>query len=125
MLWVILGVCVGGALGSLFRFLISGTLQAKLGTNFPVGTLTVNLVGAFLIGFLFGAIPEKLISSPHLRALLITGFLGGFTTFSAFAYESVALLKEGNLKHFFLYVFITNAFGVILTLLGYRIGREV
>ncbi len=122
---VILAVALGGALGSVLRFLVSKAVQDRVGINFPLGTLTVNLVGAFLIGLFFAVLVEKITLSPEARAMLITGLLGGLTTFSTFSYESVSLLREGEFFLFLVYVLGTNLLGIALTLFGYLVGRMV
>ncbi|NPA41198.1 MAG: fluoride efflux transporter CrcB [Aquificae bacterium] len=122
---VILAVALGGALGSVLRFLVSKAVQDRVGINFPLGTLTVNLVGAFLIGLFFAVLVEKITLSPEARAMLITGLLGGLTTFSTFSYESVSLLREGEVFLFLVYVLGTNLLGIALTLFGYLVGRMV
>ncbi len=122
---VILAVALGGAIGSVLRFLVSKAVQDRAGINFPLGTLTVNLVGAFLIGLFFAVLVEKITLSPEARAMLITGLLGGLTTFSTFSYESVSLLREGEVFLFLVYVLGTNLLGIALTLFGYLVGRMV
>ncbi len=120
---IVLAIAVGGAVGSVLRFLISKLIQKKAGIDFPIGTLAVNIVGAFLIGVAFSYLVERLTLSPEVRALLITGFLGGLTTFSTFSYESFNLLFNGELVKFFLYVLGTNGLGIFMTVVGYNIGR--
>ena len=115
MISLLIAVALGGAIGSSFRFLVSYFL--------PFGTLIVNLTGSFLIGLISALVSEKFSVSPELRLLLITGMLGGFTTFSTFSYESVSLLVGGEFLKFLLYVFGTNAGCFLLTFLGYMIGR--
>ncbi|SMP10614.1 CrcB protein [Desulfurobacterium pacificum] len=93
-------VGVGGFLGAIARFLIAGFVQKTLGTTFPVGTLCVNVLGSFLIGFL--VMVFEYVIAPEWKAMLITGFLGALTTFSTFSYETVVLIQEGLfLKAFF------------------------
>ncbi len=120
---IALAVALGGALGSVLRYLVSKFVQAKVGIDFPVGTFLVNLVGAFLIGLAFSYLVERLTLSPEVRALLITGFLGGLTTFSTFSYESFNLLFNGEILKFALYVLGTNSLGILMTLIGYNLGR--
>ncbi len=121
----VLAVAIGGALGAVFRFLISKFIQNAFSIDFPLGTMVVNFIGAFLIGFLFATIVEKIVVPPEVRALLITGFLGGLTTFSTFSYESFTLLKEGETIQFTLYFLGTNILGLFLTFLGFLTGRLI
>jgi CrcB protein len=87
---------LGGFIGSASRFWISSVTYRILGQDFPYGTLLVNVVGAFLIGFLMAVFEERFLVSPNLRIFLTIGVLGGFTTFSTFSYETVSLLREGS-----------------------------
>ena len=122
---VIVFVAIGGAMGSVLRFLVSKVVQEKAGIEFPLGTLVVNVVGAFLIGLFFAYLVEKMSVPASARAMLITGFLGGFTTFSTFSYESVNLLQEGEMTKLLLYIGGTNVVGIAMTLLGYNLGRSL
>ena len=87
-------VCVGGALGSGARYLVSTWAARALGADFPRGTLIVNATGSFLLGFIF-AVPGSRIS-PELRLFLGAGILGGYTTYSSFNTETIALLDQGS-----------------------------
>jgi len=118
-----LAVLAGGAFGALLRYLLSKEVQRFFGTSFPAGTMAVNLVGAFLVGLFFALLVEKLAVRPEVRAFLITGLLGGLTTFSTFSYESYRLLTEGEWTKFFLYFGGTNLTGLFLTFLGFQVGR--
>jgi CrcB protein len=92
----ILLVALGGALGSVLRYLVGlGTLRS-FGPAFPWGTLTVNVTGSFLIGLLSEMIMQKFSGSPEMRVFLITGILGGYTTFSAFSLDAIALVERGE-----------------------------
>ncbi len=93
----ILLVALGGALGSVARFKLSGlVLHLTPGWRFPLGTFTVNVVGCLVAGVLVGLAEKHDLLSPDARLLLFTGVLGGFTTFSAFGVETVHLLKRGD-----------------------------
>jgi CrcB protein len=103
MLKNILLVGAGGFAGSVARYLLSRYMELQILTSFPLGTLTVNIVGCFIIGVIYGLTLRNL-ASPEIRFLLATGFCGGFTTFSSFSYESLALLRDGQLWFTFLYM---------------------
>ncbi|WP_461831588.1 fluoride efflux transporter CrcB [Aquifex sp.] len=120
-----LAVALGGAAGSVLRYLLSKFVQVFLGISFPLGTMFVNILGAFLIGFSFSFLVERLAVHPLYRFLLITGFLGGFTTFSTFTYESLTLLREGENVKFFIYFLGTNILGMIAVFLGYKLGESL
>ncbi len=86
---------LGGFFGSMLRYALSTFVYRLLGTDFPYGTLVVNILGSFLIGFFMGLVENGLVISPNLRVFIAIGFLGGFTTFSSFSYETIELFKEG------------------------------
>ncbi len=88
-------VGVGGFFGAAGRFLLSGWIGAHTG-NFPYGTLTVNLIGSLAIGFLAAALTDRVLAGAAVRLLVMAGFLGAFTTFSAFSYESAQLWHTGR-----------------------------
>jgi len=90
---MILAVAAGGAIGATLRFLISTGMHKWLGGGFPYGTLTVNVLGSFLIGFLFVYFEQTI--APLQKALLVTGMLGALTTFSTFSLESLLILQDG------------------------------
>ncbi|MGI9336092.1 MAG: fluoride efflux transporter CrcB [Gammaproteobacteria bacterium] len=89
-------VAVGGACGAVMRYWAANAAGALVGRDFPYGTLLVNLLGSFLIGLAYVVLVERHESSNELRGLLIAGVLGGFTTFSAFSYETLALLETAQ-----------------------------
>lgn len=90
---MILAVALGGAIGATGRFLISTGIHKLAGGGFPYGTLTVNILGSFLIGFLFSYFEHTI--APLQKALLVTGMLGALTTFSTFSLETLLILQEG------------------------------
>ena len=93
----ILLIGIGGGLGAIFRFLLSRLSQGIFGFTFPYGTLIVNVIGAFLIGLLSFLIFQRITDfAQELRALLVIGLLGGFTTFSSFSLETIELWKNGD-----------------------------
>lgn len=117
-------IAVGGAGGALLRYLISGWAYTILGDGFPWGTLVVNLLGSFLIGFLW-QIFEFVNISPEMRSLIFIGGLGAFTTFSTFAFESLNLIRDGNISLGFLNILLTDIFGLLLAIVGIILGRIV
>ena len=104
MLGRILAIACGGAIGAVTRYLLGSWVQrspvllrwGSLGPSFPWGTFVVNLTGCLLMGLLAGIFQERRVVSPELRSLLLIGILGGYTTFSSFALETLRLAQEGN-----------------------------
>ncbi len=119
----LLAIAFGGAIGSVLRFIVSKYVQIKAGLEFPIGTLFVNLTSAFAIGLAFSLLVEKLDISPNLRALLITGILGGYSTYSTLFYEALYLLINGEFMKFTLYLLLSNLLGLIFVALGYGFGK--
>ncbi len=111
-------VAAGSAIGGVFRYALQVFISKLYPYNFPLGTFAVNITGCFLIG-LFYALSEKgNLLSPDWRLLLTTGLCGGFTTFSAFAYENINLLRTGDYIYFGLYTAGSVAGGIIAVYLG-------
>ncbi len=117
-------VGIGSFAGGIFRYLLSTLIQEKTSPVFPYGTLAVNLVGCFIIGCFFG-LAEKWQLSLEWRLLLVTGLLGGFTTFSAFSAESHYLFKTGHVGIGIAYVSASVILGVGLTFLGAWLFRFI
>lgn len=90
-------IAAGGAFGAIMRFWVSGGIYAWLGRDFPYGTLSVNVIGSFLIGIVSILLIEKLSFGAEVRSFIMIGFLGAFTTFSTFSLETLLLLQEGLL----------------------------
>lgn len=89
-------VFLGGGIGATARYGLQGVVYRITGAAFPYGTLVVNVMGSFLIGFLMSFFEERFIVNPSLRIFLTIGILGGFTTFSSFSYETIAMLRDGS-----------------------------
>jgi CrcB protein len=89
-------IAIGGALGSVARYGFSTGVLRATGALFPAGTFAVNLLGCAIFGGIIGAAQQRFILTPELRAFLLVGLLGGFTTFSSYAFESFALLRDGQ-----------------------------
>ena len=120
MLWYI---AFGSALGGVSRHLVGGLAQRLTGTGFPAGTLLVNVTGSFLLGLFLRYGMETPALTPELRAFLTIGFCGGYTTFSTFSYETVALLEDGQWGRALLYVGLSLGLSVAATLLGLIAAR--
>ncbi|MFD2101195.1 fluoride efflux transporter CrcB [Flagellimonas iocasae] len=115
-------VFLGGGFGSVLRFLISKPLNV-LSPNFFYGTFLVNIVGCLLIGFILGLSARGNILSYNTTLFLATGFCGGFTTFSAFAFEKNFLLKNSELLHFSIYMISSIVIGVLAVVFGLWLSK--
>jgi fluoride exporter len=120
----ILLLMLGGALGTLSRYLLAGATHRYFDSSFPYGTVAVNLLGSFIIGFLWG-LWENTTVHPNLRTFSFIGFLGGFTTFSTFALESLNLFRDGEYKLGILNILIQNIGGLLLAILGFILARAI
>lgn len=102
----IIAIAVGGALGALGRYWVSGLLNNAV-YKLPYGTLVCNVLGSFLMGVCFVLILEKSRLSPEMRPLLMVGFMGAFTTFSTFSMETIAMLQEGHVMSAAIYILLS------------------
>jgi fluoride exporter len=116
MLKTITLVGIGGAIGSILRYLVSTGIQNKFLSAFPFGTLCVNISGCFLIGLIYAFAIRSNIS-PEWRFFLATGICGGYTTFSTFSYESLSLLRDGEILYATAYISASVVLGVLATFL--------
>ena len=89
-------VLLGGGLGSVARYAAGTAIMSRFGSRFPLGTMAINVTGSFAIGLIMTLFTERLTPHPHWRLLLVVGFLGGYTTFSSFEYESYRLVRDGG-----------------------------
>ncbi len=119
----ILAVGAGGAVGSVLRYLLTGTIQRLAGHGFPAGTVVVNVLGSFAIGLLYVWLVERGGSS-GMRALLMVGLLGGFTTFSSFSLETVNLMMQASYGRAALNVLLSVALCIGGTMLGIALARQ-
>jgi fluoride exporter len=112
-------VALGGALGAVCRYLLGTTIQGLMkASNFPVGTITVNLIGCFLIGLIMGLIEFRSMFGSDGRLFIVVGVLGGFTTFSTFGYETLQLIKEGQIAAALINVLLQTGLGLVMVWLG-------
>jgi len=109
---------IGSFIGGTSRYLLSTLIQTKTTSSFPLHTLTINLIGCFLIGLVFGFFDKGQISQ-EWKLFLATGILGGFTTFSAFSMETLNLFRQGYIGYALLYIFASVFLGLLLTYLAY------
>ncbi len=119
----IAAIALGGAVGAALRWWVSTRVYAWLGQDFPFGTLVVNVLGSFLMGLLVSILLERFSLDGIVRALLLIGFLGAFTTFSTFAMETVALLEQGAWFKAMLNASANVLLCVLATWLGLSLGR--
>lgn len=117
-------IAVGGILGTLTRYFVQGLLQTRGGT-FPTGTLAINIVGSFLLGFIMRLATGSTVVSPELRAGLTIGFCGAFTTMSTFSYESIRLLGDGEYWYAGMYAGGTVAGCLLATVLGLALAGKL
>jgi CrcB protein len=118
-----LWICLGGAVGTGARYLLSGWLLRTAGPAFPFGTLAVNVIGSFLLGFLMQVAMTTELLSPTLRLTLTTGVMGGFTTYSTFNYETLRYFEDGAVGMGTLNVAATLGGCLLAGLLGLAAGR--
>lgn len=121
---MLLWIGLGGAVGSILRYLVGALVQRPAHAGFPVGTLVVNVVGCFIIGVLAQHF-MNVQTQPMMRAALITGFCGGFTTFSAFSLETVGLLRGGEYGSAAAYLVLSVTFSILATVSGMAAAKAV
>jgi CrcB protein len=121
----LLWISVGGALGALGRYGVSGFVQNRTGAAFPWGTLAANLLGCFIFGLAWTLAEKHLPVGGHARMAIFVGFLGAFTTFSTFAFESEALMRDAEWMLFMGNVALQNFGGIALIIIGMKIGKFI
>jgi CrcB protein len=125
MLTKILYLCAGGAAGTLSRYYLSGVIQRLAGGSYPVGTFAVNMLGCLLFGAVWGYFENRLMAGSEVRLLALTGFMGAFTTFSTYMFETAELVKFGQMAMALLNVVGQSAIGLVLVLAGIALGRLI
>lgn len=116
-------VAFGGMFGSVFRYLAAFFITQKYPAAFPLGTFSVNIAGCFLIGLFYGFADRYNWFSPDMRLFLTTGFCGGFTTFSSFAYENIQVLQDRDFVTFVLYSASSFVFGLLAVFVALSLVR--
>lgn len=120
----LLAIGIGGFIGALLRYGISGWVYSFSESGFPSGTLVVNIIGAFILGLVAG-LAERHIMHPNLKLFLTIGVLGAFTTFSTFSYETIMLLQVSSYLKAFLNVSLSVLFGLAAAFLGLAAGKAL
>jgi CrcB protein len=121
-----LAVAVGGAIGSVARFWMTGAMAALTGPRYPWGTLFINVLGSFVIGLAAGLtlVPGRFGWHPDVRVFLMAGVCGGFTTFSAFSLQTLELLQTGATGAAFAYVLASVVLCVVFTWAGWHLAQS-
>lgn len=123
-MWLkLLLIIIGGAFGTLCRFLASSLAHSRLGDSFAWGTLIVNVAGCLIIGFLWSLSVEKSVLSSSIRLFFMVGFLGAFTTFSTYALESINFLREQEIVLMIVNILLNNFVGLIMIVVGIWFAR--
>jgi fluoride exporter len=117
-------VVIGGGTGALARYVAASAIMTRFGGKFPLGTLVINVTGSFLIGFLMTVLTERFKLDPNWRLLLVVGFLGGYTTFSSFEWETYSSVREGGLWAGMLNVVSSVMLGYVAVTLGSMLARR-
>ena len=118
-------VAIGGALGRVARYLVSGWIADRLGVAFPYGTLVINLTASFVVGFFLAFAQDRAGLSPYWRLFIAVGFIGGYSTFSTYEYESIRLLQDGEMLLAAIYLVGSMAGGAIATITGITVGSLI
>ena len=121
----VLSVAIGGAAGALARYGTVVVYQRYASTMFPLAILTVNVVGSMLFGLLWAYAEDREWISENMRLLVLTGFLGSFTTFSTFAFDEAMFLRSGSWAMFVANLLISNAAALAAVFVGFRIGKLI
>ena len=121
----LLWVGLGGFLGANARYLLGGWIAGRLGAGFPYGTYAINVTGSFILGFFLAFAQDRAWVAPPARLLFAVGFVGAYTTFSTFEYESIRLLQDGELLLCSVYVIGSVISGAVATVAGIALGSWI
>jgi fluoride exporter len=124
-MWTYVAIAIGGTLGCWARYAQTNLVQAVFGRDFPLATLNINVIGSFLMGFLFIVTLERLMIPPSVRGVVLTGVLGGYTTFSTFEMETLLLAEGGEFLKAALYVVLSVGVGFAAAFGGAYIARNL
>jgi fluoride exporter len=124
-MWTYIAIAIFGTLGCLARYGMTNLVQTIYGRDFPYATLSINVGGSFLMGFLFIETLERLTVSPELRTGILTGFLGGYTTFSTFEMEMFLMVEQGAAIKAVLYLLLSVGLGFGAAFFGAYIARNL
>ena len=118
-------IVVGGGVGSLTRYLVGMAIATRWGSRFPIaGTMTINITGSFVIGLLMTLLTQRFAPNTNLRPLLVYGFLGGYTTFSSFEWETYSVIRDGGFWMGIINVVGSVALGYVAVSLGAMLARR-
>jgi fluoride exporter len=118
-------IALGGAIGSMLRFWAGGYVSGRLGTRFPYGTFVINVTASFLIGFIMTVLAERTHLNPSWRYLLVIGFLGGYSTFSSFEYETFRVFEDGEFLIAAMNIALSVGVGFLAVWIGAVTGRTI
>ncbi len=118
-------VALGGGIGSVLRFWAGGYVSSRLGTRFPYGTFVINITASFLIGFIMTVLAERAHWDPSWRYLLVAGFLGGYSTFSTFEYETFQVFRDGEFLIAAMNIALSVGVGFVAVWIGAIAGRSI
>ena len=124
-MWIYVAIAIGGTLGCWARYAQGVYMQATFGRDFPLATLSINVIGSFLMGFLFILTLERLMIPPSVRVGVLTGVLGGYTTFSTFEMETLLLAENGEFFKAGLYVVLSVVIGFAAAFGGAYLARNL
>ncbi len=114
---------IAGAAGALARYALAGLVQRFTTASFPYGTMVVNLLGCFLFGLIWALAEDRLLISSQTRIILLVGFMGAFTTFSTFAFETTQMLRDSEWMLAAVNIAFHNVVGILVLVIGLRVGR--